>query len=250
MRPDIVNLRQFYSSRLGSKVKRRLRRFVRDYWPETDGLHTVGIGYANQLLPLPHADRPACRIVSLMPVAQGAIYWPVSGMNHSVLGDEMRPPFMPSSLHRVLMVHGFEHAGAPDELLRVWYQLLTPGGRLTLMVPNRRGLWARFGNTPFATGTPYTLASIKSLLDAAGFTVRDMHSTLFTPPSTHPFWLRMFNVIEWIGAASFPRIGGVFIIEAEKQIYAGVRENVIGAKLAANWKPAVALSSPRSSKVK
>ena len=193
MRPDIVNLRQFYSSRLGSKVKRRLRTCVRSYWPEEDGLHIVGIGYANQLLPLPQEKAPNNRIISLMPMAQGAIYWPINEANHSVLGDEMRPPFMPSSLHRVLMVHGFEHVAAPDELLRVWYQLLAPGGRLMLIIPNRRGLWARFGHTPFATGTPHTLASAKKLLNDAGFTVRDMRSTLFCPPSTHPFWLKMFD---------------------------------------------------------
>lgn len=245
MRPDIVNLRQFYSSRLGSKVKRRLRRFVRDHWPEENGLHIVGIGYANQLLPLPHADRPASRILSLMPVAQGAIYWPVHEANHSVLGDEMRPPFMPNSLHRVLMLHGFEHVNAPDELLRVWWQLLAPGGRLMLMLPNRRGLWARFGATPFATGTPYTLASAKALLNDAGFTVRDMRSALYTPPSSHPFWLSLFNIIEWIGAASFPRIGGVFVIEAEKQIYAGVRDTTVTAKAAVKWNPATALSSSK-----
>jgi SAM-dependent methyltransferase len=249
MRPDIVNLRQFYSSRLGSKVKRRLRRCVRDYWPEGDGLHIVGIGYANQLLPLPHANTPANRIIALMPVAQGAIYWPVHEANHSVLADEMRPPFMPGSLHRVLMVHGFEHAHAPDELLRVWYQLLAPGGRLMLVVPNRRGLWARFGSTPFTTGTPHTLASAKALLNEAGFTVRDMRSALFCPPSTHPFWLRMFSFVEWLGAASFPRVGGVFVIEAEKQIYAGVRASEATAKAVTNWKPVAAMSSPRNSKV-
>ena len=250
MRPDIVNLRQFYSSRLGNKVKRRLRRCVRDYWPEGDGLHIVGIGYANQLLPLPRADAPGNRIISLMPVAQGAIYWPISEANHSVLADEMRPPFMPGSLHRVLMVHGFEHVNAPDELLRVWYQLLAPGGRLMLILPNRRGLWARFGATPFSTGTPHTLASAKALLNEAGFTVRDMRSALFCPPSTHPLWLKMFSAIEWLGTASFPRIGGVFVIEAEKQIYAGVREAVVSVKLATNWKPAAALSSPRSCKAR
>ena len=250
MRPDIVNLRQFYSSRLGHKVKRRLRRIMRSYWPEGDGLHVVGIGYPNQLLPLPHAQGPATRILALMPVAQGAIYWPVEGANHSVLGDEMRPPFSPSSLHRVLMLHGFEHVNAPDELLRIWWQLLVPGGRLMLMVPNRRGLWARFGATPFATGTPYTISTLKKLLGDAGFTLRDTRSALFAPPSSHPFWLAVFSTFEALGSAFFPGIGGVYVIEAEKQIYAGVREPLVPAKVAAKWATASAnaMSSSRDKK--
>jgi SAM-dependent methyltransferase len=245
MRPDIVNLRQFYSSRLGRKVKRRLRLLLRDYWPREPAMHVVGVGYATPLLPLPTAAPYAsARILALMPTPQGAIYWPVDDQNHSVLGDELRPPFMPSSLHRVVVVHGFEHTHAPDELLRIWWQLLVPGGRLMLMVPNRRGLWARFGSTPFASGTPYTLGALKELLNAANFTLRDARSALFTPPSTHPFWLRAFSAIEWLGAAFFSRMGGVLVVEAEKQIYAGVRDISATAKAKAKWQPASAMTSP------
>lgn len=246
MRPNIVNLRQFYSSPLGRKVRRRLRNLMRDYWQRSHGLATVGIGYTTPLLPLPDAADEASRVIALMPMAQGAMYWPMDTENHSVLADELRPPFMPSSLHRVLMVHGFEHVSAPDELLRMWWQLLAPGGRLMLVVPNRRGLWARFGATPFATGTPHTLASIKHLLNDAGFTVRDMRSALFTPPSAHPFWLSCFHAIEWFGAACFPRIGGVFVVEAEKQIYAGLREPLVPAKMQAKWVGASAMSSSQN----
>lgn len=247
MRPDIVNLRQFYSSRLGRKVRRRLRRIIRGYWPEKNGLHMVGVGFTSHLLPLPEREQQKdSRIIALMPSAQGAIYWPVETMNHSVLADEMRPPFTTSSLHQVLMVHGFEYAPAPDELLRVWWQLLAPGGQLMLMVPNRRGLWARFGATPFATGTPYTLSSLRQLLNTAGFTVRDMRSALFAPPSTHPLWLKAFGFLEWLGMALCPRMGGVLIVEAEKQIYAGLREPAIAAKASNQWNAATALNSPRS----
>ena len=246
MRPNIVNLRQFYSSPLGRKVRRRLRNLMSDYWKRGNGLVTVGLGYTTPLLPLPDAADAQARIIALMPIAQGAIYWPIDRENHSVLADEMRPPFMPSSLHRVLVAHGFEHVSTPDEYLRIWWQLLAPGGRLMLVVPNRRGLWARFGATPFAAGTPYTLATLKYLLNEAGFTVRDMRSALFTPPSTHPFWLTCFNAIEWLGAACFPRIGGVVVVEAEKQIYAGLREPRLPAIAQTKWVGASAMSSSRS----
>jgi hypothetical protein len=246
MRPNIVNLRQFYSSPLGRKVRRRLRNLMSDSWKRGHGLVTVGLGYTTPLLPLPDAADAQARIIALMPIAQGAIYWPIDRENHSVLADEMRPPFMPSSLHRVLVAHGFEHVSTPDECLRIWWQLLAPGGRLMLVVPNRRGLWARLGATPFAAGTPYTLATLKYLLNEAGFTVRDMRSALFTPPSTHPFWLTCFNAIEWLGAACFPRIGGVFVVEAEKQIYAGLREPRLPAIAQTKWVAASAMSSSRS----
>ena len=244
MRPDIVNLRQFYSSRLGRKVKRRLRRLVRDYWASSDGLHMVGLGYATPFLPLPHAN-PSSRVIAVMPMVQGAMYWPIDSENHSVLVDEMRPPFMPSSLHRVLMVHSFEHLASADECLRIWWQLLVPGGRLMLMVPNRHGLWGRFGSTPFASGTPHTLGSLRAMLNAANFTVRDARSALYAPPSEHPFWLRAFHALEWLGALFGSRMGGILVVEAEKQIYASVRESNVTVKSKANWQPSTIGTSPK-----
>lgn len=246
MRPNIVNLRQFYTSPLGRKVKRRLRRILRSYWEEEHGLHSVGIGYATPVLPVTSAD-PTARILALMPTAQGAIYWPVDEANHSVLGDELMPPFQTSSLHRVVVLHLFEYSHAPDELLSVWWQMLAPGGRLLLIVPNRRGLWARFGATPFSTGTPYTLGALKELLRASNFTLRDTRSACYAPPSSHPFWLRIFSPIEWLGAACFPHMGGLFVIEAEKQIYANVRDTAVVAAPSRKWAPATAVGSARNS---
>lgn len=247
MRPDIVNLRQFYSSPLGRMVKRRLRRLLHSSLPHESGLRLAGVGYTTDLLPLP--EEPASRdslIVALMPSAQGAIYWPVDGENYSVLGDEMRPPFMPSSLNMVVMLHAFEYVNAPDELLRVWWHLLVPGGLLLLLVPNRRGLWARFGGTPFASGTPCMPGEIKYLLNSAGFTVRDIRSTLFCPPSSHPLWLHLFAVLEWLGSAFLPLVGGVLLVKAEKQIYAGALVSGMALKPIRQWVGTTALTSSRN----
>ncbi len=239
MRPDIVNLRQFYSSALGRKVKRQLRRVLRECWCDEKGLHTVGVGYSAPLLTLAsQVEDPVARVIALMPHAQGAIYWPVHTMNHSVLGDELCPPFTPSSLHRVIVAHAFEHLVAPDEFLRIWWQLLVPGGRMILLVPNRRGLWARFGATPFTSGTPYRIAAIKTLANDAGFTLREMRSVLFSPPSTHPVWLKLFSAVEWLMSRMIPRMGGVLVVEIEKQIYAGVRVTPSNVKLKPQWQTA------------
>ncbi len=253
MRPDIVNLRQFYSSPLGRKVRRRLRRAVRHYWPAGAGLNMVGVGYTTELLPLPEA--PAfkdSRILALMPHTQGAIYWPVESHNHSALADEMTPPFSPATIHRVLIPQAFEHLAAPEDFLRIWWQMLAPGGRMILMVTNRRGLWARLGATPFASGTPYTLSALRALLNHAGFTIRDARSALYVPPSNHPLWLALFHTMEWLGMLLCPRMGGVLILEAEKQIYAGVRVTPSVVKPQPQWAGATAMNastSPRSHKV-
>lgn len=227
MRPSVLQLRQFYSSRLGRSVKKRLRQRVRALWPELGNDTVLGIGYAPPLLRV--LDRQAGgAIMALMPADQGAVYWPVHTDNRSVLGDELMPPLAPNRLERVLVVHAFEFLPRPDELLRVYWEMLSPGGRVLLIVPNRRGVWARLGATPFARGTPYSVAHLKELVAAAQFTLRDCTTSLYAR-SDSLWW-------EWLGRAIAPGWGGVIVLEAEKQIYAGI--SVPAESRRAMWKPA------------
>ncbi len=235
MRPTVIQLRQFYSSRLGRRVKQRLRQLVVARWGSADAQETVlGLGYAVPVLRVLERSKPAA-LIALMPAEQGAIYWPVHSENHSVLGDALMPPFAVGSLHRVLMLHQFEYAARPKELLDVYWQMLAPGGRLLLIVPNRRSYWASFGSTPFARGTPFSISQMKELLAEARFTVADISGALYAPPSNHAFWLKTWPLVERLGRLCFPAVGGVLIIEAEKQIYASIPEPVKG------WVPAAAV---------
>lgn len=231
MRPNVISLRQFYSSRLGRKIKQRLRQLILQHWPEHHQEIIVGVGYALPMLRVLERAKPSV-LLALMPAAQGAIYWPVHSENHSVLADEMMPPFAPNSLHRVVMLHAFEHVAKPKELLQVYWQMLSPGGKLLMVVPNRRGIWSSFSSTPFSRGTPYSLTQMKELLGEAQFTLREHYSTLFAPPSSHALWLRLWPVMETLGRFFCPHMGGVLIIEAEKQIYASIPEVVTQAKWA------------------
>lgn len=236
MRPNVVGLRQFYSSPLGRKTKQRLRQLVAAQWTDHAQEVIVGIGYAVPVLRVLERAGPAA-IAALMPANQGAIYWPVHSDNHSLLADPMMPPFAPASLHRVVMLHAFEYAASPKELLQVYWQMLVPGGRLLLIVPNRRGYWASFGSTPFSHGTPYSMSQMKELLAETQFTLRETTTALFGLPTGSGFWLGLWRSCEALGRRLLPGVGGVLVIEAEKQIYASIPEPVTSKR---NWAPATA----------
>ena len=51
-------------------------------------------------------------------------------------------------------------------LLREMWRVLAPEGRLILVVPNRRGVWARLDKTPFGQGRPYSRRQLEALLIA------------------------------------------------------------------------------------
>ncbi len=242
-RPTIVEFRQFYSSPLGRKVKQRLRGLAIGLWAETAQQTIAGIGYAVPLLRVLEREKPRA-MVALMPADQGAIYWPVHYENRSILADEMVPPFAVNSLDRVVMLHAFEHVLHPMELLKIYWQMLMPGGRLIVIVPNRRGLWASFSTTPYAYGTPYSMTQVRALLNEAQFTIREARTTLFAPPSSHPFWLRSWGLLETMGRLLMPNLGGVIVIEAEKQIYAGIAQPIASAAIARKWSPAHPSPSP------
>ena len=239
MRSDVVNLRQFYSSPLGRKVRQSLRQRVHEAWGQSEATSIVGFGYTTPVLRMLERSGGTPRnVIAIMPARQGAIYWPVHSNNRSVLADELRPPIASQTVQHILLLHALEHVARPDDWLQTLWHLLVPGGRMLVIVPNRRGLWAIMGSTPFSSGTPYTQTQLRMLLEAAGFTLRETRTVVFRPPSAHPFWLRIGGGLEWCARLCFPRMGGVLVVEVEKQIYAGLMSPVVDAKRTRQWVPA------------
>ncbi len=222
MRPDVIDLREFYDGGLGQGARRQLRNNIRGFWPNVGGLRLLGLGFATPYLRgfLDEAER----VLAFMPAAQGVVHWPPEGRCVTALVDETELPLPDFSIDRVLLVHGLENSEQVSDLLQEIWRVLAPGGRLLMVVPNRRGLWARFEHTPFGQGHPYTKPQLFRLLRDNLFTPTHSTSALFVPPSRRRFVLRAAGAIEGMGARWWPRFGGVFLVEASKQIYGLVPE--------------------------
>jgi hypothetical protein len=96
------------------------------------------------------------------------------------------------------------------------------GGRLLAVVPNRRGLWARADSTPFGQGHPYSVSQVKQVLRDTLFVPERTSHALFVPPVNSRLSLAWAPALEEIGIRWFRAIAGVTIIEASKQLFAGV----------------------------
>ena len=55
-------------------------------------------------------------------------------------------------------------------MLKEIWRVLAGGGRLLVVAPNRRGIWARLDLTPFGSGQPYTMSQLSRLLRDEQFT--------------------------------------------------------------------------------
>jgi ubiquinone/menaquinone biosynthesis C-methylase UbiE len=146
--------------------------------------------------------------------------WPPDGANLALLAEESELPFADYSLDRVLLIHALETTEQAGPLLKEVWRVLAGGGRLLVVAPNRRGIWARLERTPFGSGRPYTNSQLSQLLRDELFTPVASGAALFVPPSRSRMMLRSARAWERIGARWFPTFAGVIVVEATKQIYA------------------------------
>src|SRR5690349_8999764 len=138
---DAFDLKEFYASPLGVVVRRLLGARIRARLPNVKGMSLYGLGFASPFLGAFRSE--ACPVGALMPAEIGAIRWPERGMGASVLVDDVELPLADASADRILLVHMLEWGERTDALLREVWRVLAPEGRVIVVVPNRRGLWAR-----------------------------------------------------------------------------------------------------------
>ncbi len=218
MPADVVDLRDFYRTGLGQVARRMIRRAIQRVWPDLRGMRLLGIGYATPFLSALNGGTE--RTIALMPAMLGVLRWPPEGGNLVTLADEGELPFADYSLDRVLLVHALETTEEAGALLKEIWRVLAGGGRVLVVIPNRRGIWARLDRTPFGSGRPYTVSQLSQLLRDEQFTPVGGDAALFIPPATSRMMLRSAAAWERLGKRLFPTFAGVLLVEATKQIYA------------------------------
>ena len=215
---DVVDLRDFYESQMGQVARHAIRRGLRSLWPDLTGRSVLGLGYATPYLRQFMGE--AERVIACMPAGQGVLHWPAEGPNAVTLIDETELPLPDYSIDRVLLVHGLESSEYLRAMLHEVWRVLTGDGRLLIVAPNRRGIWARIERTPFGWGHPYTRAQLSRVLRDNMFTPTRNERALYIPPVRSRALLRSAMAWERLGRSWFPTFSGVLLAEAGKQLYA------------------------------
>jgi SAM-dependent methyltransferase len=216
----VVELRNFYGGPLGGIVRRMLTQRIRARWRTAQGCQLIGLGFAVPYIGMFRGE--AARLAAVMPANQGALVWPASGPALTVMTDEAMLPLPDASVDLLLCVHCLEVAERAEPLLREMWRVLAPEGRLLIIVPNRRGVWARFDSTPFGHGRPYSKGQLERLLSEALFTPVEWSSALHMPPVNRPWLLRWATAFERMGARFWPAFAGVVMVDARKEIMAAI----------------------------
>lgn len=180
----------------------------------------MGLGFPTPFL---HSFLPASdRVFAFMQAGQGIFAWPKQGDRSAVLVDETSLPLPDASIDRLLMVHSLEMVNDPLAMLQEAWRVLTPGGRIIIVVPSRRGMWARFDTSPFGFGRPFSKNQLQKLLRSALFSPEKWDGALYMPPSTSRIALRSSRALESAGQRLWPAFSGVIVAEATKRLYQGL----------------------------
>lgn len=217
MRDDFQEVVDFYSSRGGRVAARLLRRRIGTVWPDLSRMRVLGLGHTQPFLSLWQRDANLCIAGERHAPANTHL---LASASCIVREDEL--PFPDLSFDRILLSHALETSLNPPRLLRAVWRTLKDDGRLLLVVPNRRGIWAHLEGTPFGQGAPSSKRQIERLLADAMFHVERTDGALWLPPADLRPLLRIGNLVEAAGARIAPQLSGVLLIEAVKDVYAAL----------------------------
>ena len=216
MHLDARDLQAFYDAPLGQLSAKFIRRKLREIWPSASGLNVLGLGYTLPYLRLYRSE--AQRVLSFMPAQQGVLVWPPHAPNASALVDEIALPLPDGCMDRIVVAHLIENSESLRPLLRQIWRILSPAGRVVFIVPNRTSLWAQFEATPFGHGRPFTRTQMDKLLVDSLFTPTASTTTLHMPPIGSRYLVRTGMRWDGIGRALWPKLAGVHLTEATKEV--------------------------------
>lgn len=215
---DVIDLREFYAHRLGRTAQRAIRHELRQMWPDVRGLRVLGIGFPTPYLGVFREE--AERVIAAMPAGQGVMHWPAGERGLTMLCDDADLPLPDLSVDRVILIHSLECTEQMRQMLREVWRVLADSGRLIVIAPNRRGLWARADSTPMGHGRPYSRGQLSRLLKENMFMPNNASRALFVPPINLHLVLGPAAAWEKVGRRLFPAAAGVIMAEAVKQMYA------------------------------
>jgi SAM-dependent methyltransferase len=211
---NVVELREFYASPLGKATHRLLAAKLLPSLNIAPDAIALGLGFATPYL------NEGVRNLAFMMARQGVIAWPSQGLLQSALVDELDLPLPDNSIDVALVIHGLEFSESPIEMLQEVWRVLAPQGRLVLVVPNRRGLWAASDASPFGFGQPFSRGQLWTLLKEAQFSFTRMEPALVMPPRAKLAGSKIAVNVEKYGKSLLGHLSGVIVVEATKQIYA------------------------------
>ena len=217
---NIGDLQSFYTTPLGYVLRDSILQLIARVLPQLVGnsaastSHTIDTriivyGYPLQTL---NTDK----IIITLPDHMGGLPWP-QHQPRTVIVSEQLLPFSNDSIDYFIMIHGFEYSQNPQLLLAECHRSLHRDGRLLIIAPNRRSLWAHQDCTPLGHGRPYTMTQLERALNKSQFAAVSKMRALYTPPHNSDLVMSGLPIFEQLGPVLMSKLSGLVAIDAIKE---------------------------------
>lgn len=219
----------FYGTHLGQVAGVLIRSRLQILWPDLSGSSLLGLGF-----PLPYLRHTwrsqAVRVIAAVNPSFAVGPWPQHSPNLVTLAEDHALPLPDCSVDRVLLVHALEATDHVGRLMREVWRVLAEDGRIIVVAPNRRGLWAHAERTPFGHGRPFSAGQLERLLPGHMFQCERTEHALFVPPTQMRLVLRGARAWEAVGRRVLPAMSGVVLMEARKHVWSALPTGAVARR--------------------
>lgn len=229
MATSVTELIEFYQTPLGRIARQLVRESLLKLDAPARDARILGLGYATPYL-RPWLGKSE-RIMAFMPGRMGIAPWPPEGPNCSVLVDPQEMPLTDAAVDLVVAIHAFEHVADAEDLMRELWRITAPGATLVVVVPKRRGLWARSDNNPFGHGNPFSKSQLANLLRSHSFAPEQWRDALHLPPMNMRPVVRSARAFEAAGRLFGSALAGLLLVKAKRQSHPAIARRVRAGRL-------------------
>ena len=174
----------------------------------------LAVGYP---FPLYFPDQPLPPVFML--AETGVLAWIRGKDVITACVDSESFPCATDVFEQVFVSHALEYVANKAGFLAEIWRCLKGEGKLVMIVPHRRSLWALSDKTPFGQGTPFSRRQLKLILEQAGFEQIQIKHSLYMPPFGTRLPVAMRRRFHMIGRIGWAMFGGVLIASAKKRLY-------------------------------
>lgn len=215
---DVVKLRNWYRTPMGHTVRRCLQQTLHEMWPDIAHKRILVLGYGMPYMGLMNKE---AELYCMMPARVGVMHWPTEAPNRTCLGWQHTLPFPDQLFDGILMIHALEFCEDAAQTLAECRRVLKNDGSLLIMATNRTGSWALRETSPLCFGHPYSIRQLGKLLRRQDFMLNESLHALYVPPTRRKWLLGTWKTWEALGQRFFPWLGGMVVIHAQKDLFAG-----------------------------
>lgn len=212
-----ADLRKFYSSNYGKLISKEVKVILGALASLHKDKRSLIVGFG-----IPYFTEIFKE--HLLMFAHVGIYpWPDQKNNIAILSHENEWPILEQEFDEIIIIHGLEYAYNPAEVMAECYRCLKAEGKLLIITPNRRSIWAHNDKTPLGCGQPYTLTQLEKMLHRENFIVTSVKRSLYQLPFNGVYGKIISFIFEKLAKRILQKFSGLVGVLAIKQIYSGER---------------------------